>query len=237
MVPDNTWTHSFRARRDFRNVGLANILLMGGMTCFSIWAWINQPPNDPVNMPGVISLFIAFTSLGIWLLLFYFRYRLYVNDAGLLQVGVIVRKQIRFESVKELKWRRWPGRGSVKLSELACSVSIGLDNVSVDDRERVITLLRSSVSESKQTGWAKFEKQYQVKPKQLAVSRRVGYFLVALLFAHAIGFCICWLFGFGLQFLLIGIVNAVAGAWYFAALRKQSNLTADPVDKQEQNIA
>lgn len=102
---DNKWSHCFRARRDFLYAGLGVTLLNVFMACFSFWAWCNQPPNDPVNMPGVISLFLAFITLGFWLLLFYIRYRLNVNDAGLFQVGVIARKQIRFADVKELKWR------------------------------------------------------------------------------------------------------------------------------------
>jgi hypothetical protein len=227
---DEKWSLCYRAKRDFRNVGIACTLLMSGMACLSIWAWCNQPPNDRVNMPGVISLFFAFTTLGIWLFLFYIRYRLCVNDAGLLQIGVIARKQISFERVNELKWRCWPGRGSVKLSELACSVSIGLDNFSGDDRDRLIAFLRNSVNESRQRGWAKFSRQFQDKPKQRAVSRRIGYLLIALVFAHAIGFFVCWLVGLGLQFLIFGLVNAVAGACFLVFHRKRSDLAGEQTD-------
>jgi nitrate reductase gamma subunit len=205
-------SHCFRLRPFYRNIGIAGIAFMGGMACLSIWAWFHQP-NAQVNMPGVISGFLAFTTLYVWLLLLYLRYRLYVNNAGLLQVGVMTRKRIRFDGVNELKWRRWPRGGSARLSELTAGVSIGLDGFSNCDRHRVIDLLRNSVDASKQHGWTEFSAHFLDRPQQKRLSRSFGWLIIALVVAHAIGFLIWWFLGFGIQYLLFAIVNAAVGAY------------------------
>jgi phage shock protein PspC (stress-responsive transcriptional regulator) len=58
---------------------------------------------------------LAFTCLAIWMLLAYYRSRLFVGANSLRQIGVLRDRQVRFSQVEQLKWRRFPQGGSVRM--------------------------------------------------------------------------------------------------------------------------
>jgi hypothetical protein len=157
---EEEWTHCYRMRPYFRNVGLAVIALSGGMAIFSYVAWINQPANNKVKMPAVITGFLLFAALGIYLLLLYYRYRLFVNKSSLRQVGVLYDKYIDLSFVDELKWRRFPQNGSVRISGPFGVLRIELGHFRREERQQLTGCLRSSIAQSKQIGWQQFNEEF-----------------------------------------------------------------------------
>lgn len=227
---DKLWTHCFRLRPHFQIVGLAIAVLCSGLACFAYVVSTRPAPNNANNMAGLIFLFLGFASIGLWLFLSHVRYRLFLNDNELLQVGVILRRRIRFNTVKELKWRCWPQGGSVRIADLMTSDSIELGIFNAENRERLITLLRQSVDESRQQGWAEFAVRMLDRPKTKARSRRAAWFFIALFAAHAIVWLVFWAFGWGVQYLLYSILNAGGVVYLCRSLRNRTDGTSKKKD-------
>ncbi len=213
------WTHCYRMRPYFRNVGLAGTVCSLAMTIlFFVALWI-QPANHPVNAPFLIAISLLFTALGIYLLLLHHRYRLFVSDSAIHQTGVVRSKTADLRVIGELKWRFYPLGGSVRLSGM-CGVlsidalsidalSIELGNFNQQDRQQLISFLRGAIAESKQVGWQQFSEQFADTPKKRTLSIRAQLIFAAIFAAHVVAFGLIWWLGGGSQFLLFSAGNAL----------------------------
>ncbi len=221
----------------YRNVGLSVILVAGGMTIVSLIAWCTQPPNDPVRMPFVITIFFLFTLLGVYLLLLHTRYRLLVADSMLRQIGVFRDNQVDLDAVDELKWRRFPQGGSVLMTGRTTFLKIELGNFERADRQSLVEFLRRSIPESQQTGWQQFDEYFSGTPEKEKQATRVYFLLLAVFGAHTIAFGIMWAIGAGLQYLVFSGINAMMVAYMLWSRRrketKHGKIVSEPTDERE----
>ena len=217
------WIHCYRISPSLRNVGLLLMLLAGGMTVVSLIAWWTQPPNDPANMPFVITSFCLFTLLGAYFLLWYTRYRLYVGESLLRQVGAFRDNQVDLNAVTELKWRLVPRGGSVLLTERTTRLSIALGSFEPADRQCLIEYLRRSIDESRQIGWQRFDKHFSTTPEKEKQVARAYVLVLAVFGAYTVAFGVMWALGFGLQYLFLGGVNAMMAAYMLRLRRRKKS--------------
>lgn len=212
-----TSTHSFRASPYFRNIGwvcTAFFLVVGFVSTFAAFFNIDGSFPRPRLFALVFAIFwSSFVLLGVWLLSFYHRYRLFVDDSTLRQVGVLREQRAAFDRVNELKWRCFPRGGSVRLSGSFGVLKIELGNFGSADRERLTALLRQAIDDANQQGWNEFRRQFDDTPEKRKRARRACFWLAIFLIANAIAFAVAWMMGFGAKHLPMSIVNAVVGGY------------------------
>jgi hypothetical protein len=205
---NESWKHCYRLRASLRNLGLFGSAFTFGMTVLSVIAWNQQPANDAVKTPFVISIFVLFTLLYVYFLLLYLRYRLFIGDSSVRQMGVFEDKLVDLSKLHELKWSRFPQGGSIRLRGNSGDLNIGLGNLEKEDGLQLVEYLRRSVSESKQIGWEKFSAQFV--DTSLKQKRFAGVFklLVAIFSVQAFAFFAIWVIGGGISFLVYSAMNA-----------------------------
>ena len=169
-------TDCYRMRSHFRNVGLictAFFAVVGLVTTFAAYFNVDGSVARPKLAALIFGLFwSAFTLLGIWLLLLYHRYRLYFNDSSLRQVGVLRNKQAQLNLIDQMKWRRYPQGGSIRITGSFGVLTIELGNFESRQREQLIARIRELITDSKQVGWQAFTEQYADTPQKRQRSRR-----------------------------------------------------------------
>ena len=215
------WTHCYRIRPYYRNVGFAVIFFAGGMTIVSLIAWFTQPPNNPVKMPFVIAGFFLFTLLGVYLLLLHAKYRLSIGDSTIRQTGVFRDNQVNLSAVDELKWRRFPRGGSVVLTGRENSLKIELGNFEQADRFNIIEYLRRSIAEPQQIGRQQFDEQLSDIPEKEKQANRIHVLLDLVFGAHAVAFGVMWAIGAGVQYLVFSGTNAMILAYILWSHRRK----------------
>jgi len=209
------WTHCYRMRSYYRNVGVVCTVafaVMGGVS--TLVAFFNVDgsfPNPWLAVWTLASFWSAFVLLGLWLLLAYSKYRLFVSPTSLRQVGVVREQYAELNLVDELRWRRFPAGGSVRLAGPFGMMKIELSNFSSADRKQVISFLRDAVDSSRQPGWHAFTQQYEDTPARCERARRAAFVCGIAFLVLAVGFLIAWIAGLGVVNLAVAIVNAIVG--------------------------
>ncbi len=221
-------------RLRFRNVGLLVALLGGGMAVVSLVVWCTEPPRGPDRMPWVIATFLLLTLLGVYLLLLYSRYRLFFSDSTIRQIGVFCDRQVGLDAIDELRWRRYPQGGSVRITGRSDLLKIELGNFKQVDRLAIIEFLRESIVEPKQIGWQEFDERFSETPEKQKQSIRIHFLLVVAFGAHAVAFGILWVIGAGGQYLVFSGINAMMVGYLLRSYhRKQAergNLVGEQSD-------
>ena len=216
---DPQWTHCYRMRPYFRNVGLictAFFAVVGLASTLAAYFNIDGSFARPRLAALVFGVFwSAWSLLGIWLLLLYYRYRLFVNESTLRQMGVVRDRQAELELIHELKWRRFPKGGSVRLSGLFGVLKIELGNFQSVEREQLMSFLREAVAETNQIGWEQFQEQFRDSPQKKQRSRRARFLIAFVFAAHAIAFGVLWAVGCGMLYLAMSVVNALMAVYLF----------------------
>jgi hypothetical protein len=156
---------------------------------------------------------LAFTCLAIWMLLAYYRSRLLVGATSLRQIGVFRDRQVRFSKVEQLKWRRFPQGGGVRMDGDFGVVKISFGDFQRDARQELIAGLRAAVAAEKQAGWQEFCAQFADSPCMRQRSRRTRALLQWVLGAHAAAFGAMWLWSGELQYLAFCGINAAVAAY------------------------
>lgn len=233
---EHEWTHCYRMRPYYRNVGLVCTVffaVVGAVSTLAAYFNIDGSFARPKLAALIFGLFwSAFTCLGIWLLLLYYKYRLFVDDSSLRQVGTVHDSHIKVNLVDELRWRRFPKDGSVRLSGSFGVLKIELGNFNNVDREKLITFLRHAISDTKQVGWQQFNEQVADSPDKQRRSRLARMLVVFVFAAHAIAFGIVWALGRELQYLVMAAVNAVAAAYLIRVHLRDHNASVTHAGEQ-----
>ncbi len=211
------WTHCYRMRPYYRNLAVVCTIafaVMGGVSTAAAYFNFDGSFPNPGLAAWIFAVFwSAWVLLGAWLLLVYCRYRLFTNATSLRQVGLVRERYAQFDLVQELRWRRFPEGGSVRLAGPFGVVKIELANFNSAERTQLISFLRGAVDLSRQTGWEAFYRQFEdpdVRQERTRRDRRVGG--VAYL-AIAVGLLIAWIAGLGVVNLPASIVTAAVGGW------------------------
>lgn len=105
---EHEWTHCYRIRAYYRNLGLVGTIFFAAVgVVFTLLAYFNIDGSfaHPKLTALICGLFwSAFTCLGGWVLLVYYKYRLLVNDTTLRQISVFRDKQVDLHLVDQSIW-------------------------------------------------------------------------------------------------------------------------------------
>jgi hypothetical protein len=206
--------------------------LTTGMTLFSVAAWLQQPVNNPVKMPIVISIFLLFSALYIYFLLLYHKYRLFVSDSSIRQTGILRDKHVDLSMIHELNWRCSSQGGSVRLSGNYSELKIELGNLENQDRLQLIDFLRLTIAEPKQIGWQKFNDQFANTPDRQKKFISAQWLVAFIFCAHAIAFGTIWAIGGGIQFFVFSAINAGMVVYLLRYYRKKNGNNCPKGDGQ-----
>jgi len=224
-------THCYRIRPYFRNVGLictAFFVVVGSASVLVAYFNVDGSFAQPKLAALAFGLFwSAFVFLGLWLLLLHHKYRLFVNNLSLRQKGVLLDRRIDVNLVDELKWRRFPAGGSVRLSGMFGVLKIELGNFNSVDRGNIITFLRLAISETRQRGWQEFNDQFSATPEKKGKATRARYLLMIFFAAHFVVFGIMGAIGVGMQYLVFSGMNATMAIYMLWSHRRKRTTDGD----------
>jgi hypothetical protein len=215
---DEHWTHSYRMRPYFRNVGVvctAGFLAMGVVSTTVAYFNVDGSFPNPKLAALIFGLFwSAWCLLGVWLIVAYYRYRLFANHNGIQQIGVVRHQFAPIIHIHELRWRPFPSGGSVRLAGLFGVLKIELGLLAQSQRQEFVSFLRTAVDSSRQIGWETFDEQFNQQPvARNARSRRAAIALAIFFIAIGIGFLVAWCCGLGNVNLVASPINIVFGAY------------------------
>ncbi|HCO21634.1 MAG: hypothetical protein CME31_27860 [Gimesia sp.] len=156
--PDSSCNEKqFRLRKYYRNVSFAGLLIASFMTIGMILEFrAGAPANQKMSqilLAGFICTF--FMSLSIWLILTYHYASLTIQDNKIIEQGVLLRKELDLDRIRQLRWIASPS-GGIKLKTLTEKIRIYLKNFPCEDRLRIVEYLRAQIPEPNQEGWDLF---------------------------------------------------------------------------------
>ena len=231
------WTHCYRMSSWYRNVGVVCTILFTliglGSTLAAYFNVDDSFPQPELAAVGFAVFWSAFVLLSIWLIVCYYKYRLFTNAHALHEVRVMSMQDLDLTLVENLYWRRFPVGGSVRLTSAFGNVKIELGHFPTSDRERLVQFFRNGVEHSKQSGWPEFSRQFEhagAPPERAhrdSIRRAIVFFLLA------IGFLIAWIAGLGVLHLALSFTNAILGAWVLLPLLKRRNAETAPAHHNE----
>jgi hypothetical protein len=124
----------------------------------------------------------SWTLLGLWLIVAYFRERLFVTTDSITQHGCIRKRTINFPDVVHVVWKRLPQGGSVVVRIQLARIKIYLANSTRVERDQLIVCLRSAFSPDIQEDWSQFlEYRCQPRARRIPKKSRVTATICALL--------------------------------------------------------
>ena len=210
---DTSSTTCYRLNSSFRNIGIAGITLSAALGLASVFVAYFNVDNSftrPLLAATGFGLFWAcFVLLGVLLLLLHRRYRLWFNADSVRQRGVFLDRTLELSGVTELKWRRFPTGGSVKLSGADGALKIELGSFAQGQRANLIEHLRNAIPEDRQRDWGQFHRHFEDSTERQVRTRRASRAISLLLAFHAIAFLILWGLRFGNHYLLLALVNTI----------------------------
>jgi hypothetical protein len=173
---------------------IRNYYLAVGLTCtacftaFGVVSTLAALWNSDGSFPhplGFAVLFGVFWScfslLGIWLVLAYFRERLFVSDLGIRQKGCFRTRTLQFAQLITARWRTWPQNGSLVLKSPEQRIVVDFDNFQESERIELIEFFRQRLAESSEN-WIRFEASYLVPRVVPAQARRRHHVAMAGMF-------------------------------------------------------
>ena len=207
----------YRAASRHRRTGIvctAVFLALGGVS--AVGAWLNldgsfQRPRLAAVMFGVF--WDGFALLGLYLIALASRYRLFITDDAVRQVGVWRDRTLRFDAVRRLEWRRFPRGGSVKLRTDDEAMVVDFDPLKPPERTDVRRRLAAAVPEERQIGRVEFDRLFAEAEARRASSKPTSLVVPAAFLACGVAFVAAWWFGLGPQFLPVAAVNIVFGGY------------------------
>ena len=222
--------NGYRPRRYYLILGVVGVVFFSaaaiGSACVALWN-IDGSFAQPVLAAIVFfSCWSVFILLSVWILLAYFRERLFLDKVKIAQKGIFRARVIRLEDVKTLKWRRVPQGGSIVIQTLTDRLKIYFDNFRVQQRHEVISFLHGSFAPELQEGWPQFQECY-LQRRQIRRSRSAAVVCALLLFLFAGIFVYCGIAGLGGKWLIIGVMNTLGGLWYFFRVCRFRDNTAN----------
>ena len=222
---EHPWTNCYRMRPYFRNVGLIGIAfcaVVGVVSTLGAYVNIDGSFAHPKLASLIFGLFwSAFVFLGVWLLLLYYQYRLFVNNLSLRQKSVLFDLRVDVNHIDVLKWRRLPEGGSVHLSGIFGVLKIELGNFNIVDRGSIVVYLRHAISETRQTGWQEFCEQFSNTPEKKKKANRFNNLLMLFFAAQAVVFGIMGAMGAGVQYVALSAINATMATYMLWTHRRK----------------
>lgn len=160
-MSEETSALSFRMTTRNRNIASSCTPFFATLGVVSSWTAATSIDGAFAN-PGAAAYYFgtlwgAFTMLGMYLMVSYYRYSLRISPTEICQVLAFSRTTLSIQNVSEIEWKQRPQRGSVVLHCGSTKMKIILGNLTDDDRRKVITVLQQVLSSvPHQVGWHKF---------------------------------------------------------------------------------
>jgi hypothetical protein len=164
--------------------------------------------------------------LGVWIILAYFRSRLFISESHVESIGVLNRKYIVLDELTQVVWRSRPIGGSVVLHAPNCKIVIEFENFTKEQRAEMVDFLHNKISHEIQDGWDGFYKFFskQFEPRQ-GLSRSFFIFNSVVLFSFGVLFIFIWNAGYGQKYLSTSIINLIVGLSFLCiAIKKKRKL-------------
>lgn len=147
----------FRLRKYYLYVGIAGLILFSALIASFLLVGMDEVPADR-RIPAFIfftSFFIFLDGVFLWIILTFFHATLTLHDSKITFQGVLLRKEMDLERVRQLRWIGG-GAGIIKLKTLTEKGTIYLENFAYEDRLWIVEHLRNQIPESIQEGWDLF---------------------------------------------------------------------------------
>lgn len=235
-APSEEFARRYRPRRYFLYVGIVctAFFLVLGVGSASL-AWWNA--DGSFRHPRLTALIFAvfwspFILLGVWLSLYAARRRLVFTTTSVESTGAIRRKRLAFDEVTRVKWRRFPGQGSIVLRTTGRRLAIDLGDFSPGERQEIIELTRRLFDEQLQEGWPRFYDCFiersvaqQKHGRRWCLSTAAGLCACGAFFAYA------WRAGRGDPYLTLALANFALALYYLvraAMVRKAASPEETP---------
>ncbi len=175
---------------------------------------INGQFGDALIFSGIFS---CLTLLCLWRIAAYFRFRLYVGETAVTQVGVFRVTTLPVADVVRVVWQTLPVLGTVVLRTSNAKVSIEFNNFTSEEQRELIGFCRETWDESIQEGWPRFaehfpEGTFGPRRRPAVASAVVNFFL----FFSAVCFFFFWYVGSGVRsvvYLVGAILNVLFLLW------------------------
>lgn len=217
-------TTCYRPGRQYLILGIVSTTLFLVMDVGSVYvAYWNIDGSFP--HPKLFALIFGiywscWTLLGLWLIVASLRERLFVSADSITQHGCVAKRTIRVPDVIQINWKGTPQSGGILVRSSFTKIKINLANFTRDERDKLIQFFHDTFATIIQDGWSRFlESDSRAKPQGKPNSLRTATICASLLFACAGIFGYCGVIGLGVQWLIIGVINALAGTWYLWRIR------------------
>lgn len=154
----------YRLRRYYLIIGIVSTvsyLSMGVVSsCAAYWN-IDGSFARPKLAASIFAVFWScFTLLGVWLIVAYVRFRLYITDNRVSEVGLIGSATIDINDANQVVWRLIPRGGSVVVRSFDAKIKIGFDNYTPKERDELIAYCREQFRPEIQEGWLQFVERF-----------------------------------------------------------------------------
>ena len=197
---------TFRMRRYYRNLGIAGALGFATWGALGLWVALTDPKvTHPIAAAALMGgLPAVMTGTSLWMLAAYRRQELTVREGRVAFCGVIRRVEFDMRDVDEARWLSRPVGGSLALRAGPSRLSLVFSLYEINDRARLVDLLRSALRPDVQAGWDLFayrtaahrRRPASLKPGEgevlLSRGRWDRYFATMLVIACPAGLILWW---------------------------------------------
>jgi len=191
-----------------------------GVTAAAYWNIDGSFPHPKRSALFHGVFWSAWTILSVWLIVAYYRVRLFLADGSIAEQGVLSKKTINLDEITHIRWRRHPDRGSIVIRAGRKKLTLHLRVYTTEEQREVIAFVRGACKPDIQEGWTRFEESRSPPAKTAALWSRGGTMIIALVLLASSGILIyCWSRELGTGYLIVGILAAVLAFWHLWRLR------------------
>lgn len=221
-------------------LGIAGTLFTAGFGLFAVysayWNLDGSFPNPMLHALVHGIFWSGMTFLGILLIVAYFREQLLITPEDILYQGCITRRRIQSTDVEQIIWNGLPRAGRVVVRSHVDKITIHLGNYTGDEQRELIQFFHERFPLSIQDGWARFIERGRLAQIHSEKAALPNALICACLLVSFGGVLIaCWIYGLGTRWLVIGILNILAGLWYFRRYQNRKKRVPGISSDSDQN--
>lgn len=200
---------NYRQRRCNGFIGIVFVIFMLTMATVFVFGMQKNPDEfSQIPMPALFLIFVCwlgFTSLGVWMVLGYFRERLVLTETTITKYDVFGKKEIPVSEITRLIW--FSTFSGITVESTVDKLNISIDNFKKSEQTEIITFLRNSVDVELHSKWFMFYECYRrvIDPQARAIRDDLIFSLVVVALAGVFGFL--WWSNWGANYLLMSFIS------------------------------